>query len=155
MSVVVRRRSADGRGRGAAGTGLRGRHGGRLKRAAVERSRLEGAVRGAVTLGQRGGGGLKDSGGALTDGNYPSTSSLTFPKTLKCSFDPSSLAAESALPRSDSYLCTAVSVLAAARQILHQNGGKDANHAVELALPEPVVLVGLSAQDADDGAFGE
>lgn len=58
MSVVIGRRSADGRGRGAAGAGLRRGHGGRLKRAAVERTRQEGAARGPVALGQRGGGGL-------------------------------------------------------------------------------------------------
>lgn len=58
MSVVIGRRSANGRGRGAAGTGLRRGHGGRLKRAAVERTRQEGTARGPVALGQRGGGGL-------------------------------------------------------------------------------------------------
>lgn len=55
------------------------------------------------------------------------------------------------------YLCAAVSlsifILAAARKILHQDGREDANDTVELALPEAVVLVGLSAQDADDGSF--
>lgn len=55
------------------------------------------------------------------------------------------------------HLCAAVSlpvfILAAAHQILHQDGREDANDAVELALPEAVVLVGLSAQDADDGSF--
>lgn len=61
VSIVIGRWSANGRGCGAAGTGLRGGHGGRLKRAAVEGSRLEGAARGAVALGQRGGGGLENS----------------------------------------------------------------------------------------------
>lgn len=58
---------------------------------------------------------------------------------------------------SETYLCTAVSlsvsVLAAAREILHQNRGEDADHAVELSLPETIILVGLSAQNADDGTF--
>lgn len=61
MSVVIGRRSANGRGRGAAGTGLRRGHGGRLKRAAVERTRQEGTTRGPVALGQRGGGGLENT----------------------------------------------------------------------------------------------
>lgn len=46
-----------------------------------------------------------------------------------------------------------ISVLAGGREILHQNRGKDADDAVELPLPETVVLVGLPAQNADDGAF--
>lgn len=58
---------------------------------------------------------------------------------------------------SETYLCAAVflsvSVLAAAREILHQNRGEDADHAVELPLPETIILVGLSAQNADDGTF--
>ena len=40
-------------------------------------------------------------------------------------------------------------------QVLHQHGGEHAHHAVQLALPEAVVLACLPAQDADDGALGE
>ena len=59
MSIVICRRSADGGGRGAAGTCQRGRHGGRLEGAAMERPWLEGAARGSVALGQSGRGGLE------------------------------------------------------------------------------------------------
>ena len=58
MSVVIGGWSADGGGRGAAGTRQRRGHGGRLEGAAVERPRLEGTARGSVALGQRGGGSL-------------------------------------------------------------------------------------------------
>lgn len=57
------------------------------------------------------------------------------------------------------YLCAAVSlsvsILAGHSEILHQNCGEHTNDAVKLALPEAIILVGLSAQDADDGAFRE
>jgi len=55
VSVVIGGRSADGRGCGAAGTGYRRGHGGRLKRTAVERPRLEGTAGGAIAVGQSGG----------------------------------------------------------------------------------------------------
>lgn len=61
MSIVIGGWSANGGGCGAAGTRLRGGHGGRLKGAAMERPRLEGTTRGSVALGQRGGGRLEDS----------------------------------------------------------------------------------------------
>lgn len=61
MSIVIGGWSANGGGRGAAGTRLRGGHGGRLEGAAVERPRLEGTARGPVALGQRGGGRLENS----------------------------------------------------------------------------------------------
>lgn len=57
--------------------------------------------------------------------------------------------------RASTYLCTAISlsisILAGSGQILHQNRREDADDAIKLALPETIVLVGLSAQDADDG----
>lgn len=65
MSVVVGRRSANRRGRGAARARLRRGHGGCGQGAAVEGSRLEGAAGGALTLRQRGGGGLEDGGGHI------------------------------------------------------------------------------------------
>lgn len=61
MSIVIGGWSANGRSRGAAGTRLRRGHGGGLKRAAVERPRLEGTTRGSVALGQRGGRRLENS----------------------------------------------------------------------------------------------
>lgn len=51
------------------------------------------------------------------------------------------------------YLQASVSVLTG--EVLDQDGGENADSAVKLPLPEAVVLVGLSAQDADDGAFGK
>lgn len=57
------------------------------------------------------------------------------------------------------YLCAAISlsisVLAGPGEILHQDRREYTDDAVELALPETVVLVGLSAQDADDGPLWE
>lgn len=47
-----------------------------------------------------------------------------------------------------------VSILRAV-EVLHQHGRKDAHAAVELALPEAVVLLVVLVEDADDGPFGE
>lgn len=138
MSVVVGRRSANRRGGGAARARLRGGHGGCRQGAAVEGSRLEGAAGGAVTLRQRGGGGLEDGGVHVNMADVRGEGGRTETKTHLCAAVPLSLSA-----------------LAAAGEIFHQHGGEHAHHAVELPLPEAVVLVGLAAQDADDGAFRE
>ncbi len=56
-----------------------------------------------------------------------------------------------------SYLCTAVSlsisIFTRTGEILHQNSREDADNTVKLSLPETVILMCLSAEDADDGAF--
>lgn len=61
VSVVIGGRSANGRRRGAAGTGQRGGRGGRLQGAAVEGARLEGTAGGPVALSQRGGRRLEET----------------------------------------------------------------------------------------------
>lgn len=67
MPVVIGRRSANGRGRGAAGARPRRRHGGRLEGAAVERPWLEGTAGGPVALGQGGGRSLENREGKEPD----------------------------------------------------------------------------------------
>lgn len=56
-------------------------------------------------------------------------------------------------------MCTAVSlsvsILTGAGKIFDQDSWEDPNDTVELSLPEAIVLMGLSAQDADDSAFGK
>lgn len=59
VSVVIGGWSANGRGCGAAGTRHWRGHGGGLKGAAVERSRLEGTTRGALALRECGRGSLQ------------------------------------------------------------------------------------------------
>lgn len=59
VSVVIGGRSADGGGCGAAGAGHGGGQGGRLQRAAVQRTWLERAAGGALALTGTGGRDLK------------------------------------------------------------------------------------------------
>lgn len=55
------------------------------------------------------------------------------------------------------YLCTtislSISILTGTGKILHENCREDADDTIKLSFPETVVLVSLSAQDADDGTF--
>lgn len=70
---MVGGRSADGGGRGAAGAGHGGGQGGRLQRAAVQRSRLKQTAGGAVALSGAGGGDLPEEPDVKHGVNFSST----------------------------------------------------------------------------------